>query len=108
MQETTSTAPAATETADPKRRYLCRHVFTECHRCGPPALRGQALCYSPHAPRREPRLAGVNGCFLMPRIDDRSAIQIALYDILGRISLGDLDLKRAGMILYGLDRKSTR
>ena len=110
MPETTSTTPAATATAtatDPKRRYLCRHVLTEGHRCGSPALRGHELCYYHHASRREPRLAGHNGCFLMPRIDDRSAIQIALYDILGRISLGDLDLKRAGMILYGLQIASS-
>jgi hypothetical protein len=104
----TSTTPAATATAtDPKRRYLCRHVFTEGHRCGSPALRGQDLCYYHHASRREPRLAGHNGCFLMPRIDDRPAIQIALYDVLGRLSLADIDLKRAGMLLYGLQIASS-
>ncbi len=38
----------------------------------------------------------------MPRIDDRPAIQIAIYDILARIALGELELKTAGMLLYGL------
>ena len=43
----------------------------------------------------------------MPRIDDRPAIQIALYDALGRLSLDDIDLKRAGMLLYGLQIASS-
>jgi hypothetical protein len=94
-------------TTDPKRRYLCRHIFTEGHCCGSPALRGQDLCYYHHASRREPRLAGHNGSFIMPPIDDRPAIQIALYDVLSRLAQFDLDLKRAGMFLYGLQIASS-
>src|SRR6266702_2988125 len=102
MQHPTSIPPATsdgTET-DPTRRYRCRHVFTDGHRCGSSSLRQQELCYYHHASRRGP--SGGRGHFLMPRIDDRPAIQIAIYDILARIALGELELKPAGMLLYGL------
>src|SRR6266581_3347926 len=102
MQLPTSIPPTTsdgTETA-PTRRYRCRHVFTDGHRCGSPSLRQQELCYYHHASRRGP--SGGRGPFLMPRIDDRPAIQIAIYDILARIALGELELKPAGMLLYGL------
>src|SRR6266704_2062077 len=102
MQHPTSIPPTTsdgTET-DPTRRYRCRHVFTDGHRCGSPSLRQQDLCYYHHASRRGP--SGGRCHFLTPRIDDRPAIQIAIYDILARIALGELELKTAGMLLYGL------
>lgn len=92
---------------DPTRRFRCRHVFTDGHRCGSPSLRGQELCYYHHASRREPSLAPGHGRFFMPRIDDRPAIQIAIYDILARITLGDIDLRMAGMLFYGLQIASS-
>src|SRR6266702_3902586 len=102
MQLPTSIPPATSDGTgtDPTRRYRCRHVFTDGHRCGSPSLRQQELCYYHHASRRGP--SGGRGHFLMPRIDDRPAIQIAIYDILARIALGELELKTAGMLLYGL------
>ena len=92
---------------DPTRRFRCRHVFTDGHRCGSPSLRTQDFCYYHHVSRREPSLAPGHGMFLMPRIDDRAAIQIALYDILARITLRDIELKTAGMLLYGLQIASS-
>ncbi|MGA1984532.1 MAG: hypothetical protein ABSG84_18955 [Acidobacteriaceae bacterium] len=92
---------------DPTRRYRCRHVFTDGHRCGSPSLRSHELCYYHHASRREPSLAPGHGRFFMPRIDDRPAIQIAIYDILARVTLGDIDLKTAGMLFYGLQIASS-
>jgi hypothetical protein len=88
---------------DPKRRYLCRHVHTTGHRCGSPALRAHNFCYY-HDRTRLPNapLAGRIGIFKMQPIDDRAAIQIALYDILTRITAGDIDNKRASILLYGL------
>ena len=94
-------------TTDPSRRYRCRHVFTDGHRCGSPSLRTQDFCYYHHVSRREPSLAPGHGLFLMPRIDDRAAIQIALYDILARVTLRDIELKTAGMLLYGLQIASS-
>ena len=103
MQETT---PAETAT-DPKRRYLCRHVFTEGHRCGSPALRGKDLCYNHSRSRREAPISGRSGTFPMPRIDDRAAIQLALFEVLSRLSGGDIDYKRGGILLYGLQIASS-
>jgi len=93
---------------DPKRRYLCRHVHTDGRRCGSPALRAQNFCYY-HDRTRLPRapLAGRLGMFRMQPIDDRAAIQIALYDILSRLTAGDLDTKRASILLYGLQIASS-
>src|ERR1035441_5385605 len=45
----TQAAPAPT---DPRRRYLCRHMFTDGHRCGSPALRQRDFCFYHHANRR--------------------------------------------------------
>jgi len=93
---------------DPHRRYLCRHVHTNGNRCGSPALRGHDFCYY-HDRTRLPNapLAGRMGMFKMQPIDDRHAIQIALYDILSRIAAGDVDNKRASILLYGLQIASS-
>jgi hypothetical protein len=96
------------QTLDPTRRYLCRHVHTDGRRCGSPALRAQNFCYY-HDRTRLPNapLAGRLGIFKMQPIDDRHAIQIALYDILCRIAAGDVDNKRASILLYGLQIASS-
>jgi hypothetical protein len=101
--ETASTPPAI----DPKRRYLCRHVFTDGHRCGSPSLRGQDLCYYHTRTRREGPCAGRTGTFVLARIDDRPAVQIALYDVLSRLAGGDIDYKRGSILLYGLQIASS-
>jgi hypothetical protein len=97
--------PSATETApvtDPTRRYRCRHVFTDGHRCGSPSLRGQDLCYYHTRSRRDAGISGRSGTFPMPRIDDRASLQLALYEVLSRMSGGDIDLKRGTALLNGL------
>ena len=101
MHATEFTEPTQPET-DPKRRYLCRHIFTEGHRCGSPALRGQSLCYYHGRTRREAGTSGNSHCFSMPRIDDRATIQLALYEVLSRVAGGDIEYKRGSVLLYGL------
>jgi len=98
---------AAVPAIDPKRRYLCRHVFTEGHRCGSPALRGQDLCYYHVRSRRETPCATRGGTFAMSRIDDRPSVQLALFDVLSRIAGGDIDFKRGSVLLYGLQIASS-
>jgi hypothetical protein len=107
MQETTPATPAETASTDPKRRYLCRHVFTEGHRCGSPALRGQSLCYNHGRSRCEAPISGRAGTFPMPRIDDRASIQLALFEVLSRLSGGDIEYKRGSILLYGLQIASS-
>ncbi len=91
---------------DPKRRFLCRHVFSEGRRCGSPALRGHHLCFYHHSSRQQPPIANgrtrESAVFQMPPIDDRAGVQLALYQVLARIAGAELDPKRAGLLLYGL------
>ncbi len=92
---------------DPTRRYRCRHVFTDGHRCGSPALRGQELCYYHGRTRTLGASAGRSHTFQMSRIDDRNDIQIALFDVLTRVAAGDIEYKRGSVLLYGLQIASS-
>ena len=94
----TDTQPATT---DPKRRYLCRHIFADGHRCGSPSLRKEPFCYYHHTSRRPAPAPGKfryidsHEPFILPLIEDRtSAMQVASI-ILGRIASNDLDAARA-------------
>ena len=40
------------DTQPEPKKYYCRHIFTDGHRCGSPALRNQHFCYYHHATRR--------------------------------------------------------
>jgi hypothetical protein len=89
--------------------YQCRHIHTDGRRCGSPCLRHEPFCYFHHtsrrpiedAPARKARL----GTFAFPgvaELSDRSGIQLALAQVLERIASNDLDPRRAGLLLYGL------
>ena len=88
------------------KRYLCRHVHTSGRRCGSPALRGEQFCYYHHTTQRPgPRFRGVHpSCydFDMPDLDDRHGVQFALAQVLSLIATNQIDPKRAGRLLYGL------
>ena len=92
--------------SDPKKRYQCRHIFTSGHRCGSPSLRGENFCYYHHATRRPaPRHMGTHPddtVFVLPPLEDRAAIQLALSEVLARIAYNQLDLKRGRTLLLGL------
>ncbi len=103
-----SSETAVTETKE--IRTLCRHIFTDGRRCASPALRGpegpEPFCYyhhthrkpvpARHADKQEP------GHFWLPEPEDRSAIQHSIGQVLQRIAAGQIDTKRAGQLLYGL------
>ena len=101
MSHILSSETAASPTLDSQRRYLCRHVHAKGHRCGSPALRGKHFCYYHDRTRQEVPSSRI-GTFAMPRVDDRAAIQIALFEVLARLASGDIDYKRGTSILYGL------
>src|SRR5258708_6926517 len=86
------------------KRYQCRHIFTDGHRCGSICLRGEPFCYYHHTTRKPaPRQSlGRKSSFDLPLPEDRSAIQASIGIILQRIASNDLDPKRAGLLLYGL------
>jgi len=96
-----------TETEAPKR-YQCRHIFTDGHRCGSPCLRGEDLCYYHHttrkpAPRPHTRRSRRSTFELpLPDPNDRSAIQHSIGQVLQRIAANEIDPRRAGLLLYGL------
>jgi hypothetical protein len=86
------------------KRYQCRHIFTDGHRCGSICLRGEPFCYYHHTTRKPaPRQTlGSRASFDLPLPEDRSAIQASIGIILQKIASNDLDPKRAGLLLYGL------
>src|ERR1700682_2113089 len=88
------------------KRYQCRHIFTDGRRCGSPCLRREEVCYYHHTTRRPIENPGARRtrpaqCDLaLP--EDRSAIQCSIGEVLRRIARNEIDSKRAGLLLYGL------
>ncbi len=109
-------------TSTESTRFQCRHLFTDGRRCGSPALRGpegaENFCYFHHSSRRPLQAAdradrlrratakaGSQTDFALPTpgdLSDRSGIQLAIGEILRRIASNELDPRRAGLLLYGL------
>jgi hypothetical protein len=101
-----------------EKRFQCRHIFTDGHRCGSPTLlletpdRSQPeqthedFCYYHHTTRRpRARTASENPAqtaFDLPLPEDRSSIQAAIGEVLRNIAANTLDPRRAGLLLYGL------
>jgi hypothetical protein len=86
------------------KRYQCRHIFNDGHRCGSICLRNEPFCYYHHTTRKPaPRQSfGRKASFDLPLPEDRSAIQASLGIILQKIASNDLDSRRAGLLLYAL------
>jgi hypothetical protein len=98
-----------TAQSDISQSFRCRHVFMDGHRCAAPCLRGQELCYQHHTTRRPIQDAAARkarlGTFEFPgpdQLGDRSGILHAIALVLERIASNDLDPRRAGLLLYGL------
>ncbi len=92
-------------------RLRCRHILTSGHRCQSPCLRGEEFCYFHHTTRRpiqNPRQRRARqAAFELPHPEDRTAIQTAIGHVLQRIAANDLDPRRAGLLLYGLQIASS-
>jgi hypothetical protein len=103
--QTDSTQPV---TIAPTRRYLCRHIFTDGHRCGSPALRQEQFCYYHHASRRpapdpgKHRYIDAAEPFTLPIVEDRASALLVISQILSRIASNDLDPTRAASLIAGL------
>jgi len=102
----TESIPAA-DIPRPKR-FLCRHIHTTGRRCRSVALRGESFCYYHHTTRHPPPPAGkyrfIDAAepFSLPIVEDRASAILVTSLILGRIASNDLDISRAGRLLYGL------
>ncbi len=84
----------------------CRHIGPEDRRCGSPAMRGERFCYHHHETRRPVahlrQRRARQASFSIPVPNSRAEIQHAIGDIMLRIANNDIDLRRAGLLLYAL------
>lgn len=99
--------PARQRTGD--IRTLCSHRFPAASACGSPALRGESFCYYHHptrSPVRNPnerrarRIARQS--FTIPPPTTRHQLQLSLAMIAQRIASNQIDLRRAGLLLFAL------
>jgi len=97
--------PSSISEVTPKR-FQCRHIHTEGRRCGSASLRGEEFCYFHHTSRQpvaNPRTrSSRQATFDLPLPEDRGAIQISIGEVLRRIASNQIDPRRAGLLLYGL------
>lgn len=88
------------------KRFQCRHIHTDGRRCGSASLRGEEFCYFHHTSRQpvaNPRTRrSRQATFDLPLPEDRGAIQISIGEVLRRIASNQIDPRRAGLLLYGL------
>jgi hypothetical protein len=98
--------------------YQCRHIFTDGRRCASPTLRSphghEPFCYYHHTTRGAASMAtrqpdnqpstrsNRRSTFTLPLPEDPSSIQHALGQVLQMIASNQLDSRRAGLLLYGL------
>ena len=82
-------------TIESKKRYQCRHIFTDGRRCGSACLRHEEFCYYHHTTRRpaeNPHQRRTRRTtFDLPLPEDRSAIQHSIGEVLRRIASNDID-----------------
>jgi hypothetical protein len=89
---------------------LCCHRFPDDHRCGSPALRGEAFCYFHHPDRKpvaNPYARRARRGFQITPPTDRRELQKALSDVIVRLASNKIDVHRASLILYSLQISST-
>jgi len=101
--------PPESKEIEPRKPFLCRHIFADGHQCGARALRSQNFCYY-HYAHRTPVLVGQRrrqprSGFDLTRLDgldNHTSIQLSLTEVLGRIANNTIDPRRAWLLLYGL------
>ena len=91
-----------------QKRFRCRHIHAAGHQCGSPALRHEQFCYYHHTTRRPApppdkcRHIDKHEPFLLQLIEDRASALVVASHLLSRIASNDLDIDRAGKMLYNL------
>ena len=80
---------------NPKIRQ-CNHIKFDDSRCGSPALTGQPRCYfHAHVLRKHKE-------FLLPALEDPTAIQVAIMEVMGAVLDDRIDRGKANTLLYAL------
>ncbi len=108
----------AKPTTNNPKRFTCRHIFHDGHRCGSPALRGdRTFCYyhrstprpNPPLPSTDPEVKFAGPSFaelLLPLPEDRAAIQTCIGMVMRAIGSARIDIRRANALLYSLQLAS--
>lgn len=101
--------------------FECQHVRPSGRKCSAIALRGHRFCYFHLQSRRgyaqiTSAEAVANGAtapapqfatITLPMLEDRSAVQLVLTDVLRALAANQIDTKRASLLLYGLQIASS-
>jgi hypothetical protein len=97
---------------------LCRHILTTGPRCCAPALTGQIYYYFHsrlHSSHSSFRHTENSRGYLAPgyhiqlsALEDREAVQVAISQVINALATGNLEIKRAMALLYGLQIASTK
>jgi hypothetical protein len=89
---------------EPSEPHQCIWLNSEGVRCRSYALHNQYTCF-------HHRIDGIkvfsNDAFPIERPVDRDSLQSAIAEVLIRIAANQMDLKRAGILLYGLQVASS-
>ena len=80
----------------------CRHIMPSGLRCHSPALRDESFCYYHSSLHRSTAPKGKfdDQSLQLPTLEDSSAVQIALTQVLSALGSSQLDSRRAGLLLY--------
>ena len=101
--------------------YECQHVRPSGKKCAAIAIRGHRFCYFHLQSRRNlfavtPAEAVANGAtapapaastLTLPMLEDRTAVQMVLTEVLRALAANQIDAKRASLLLYGLQIASS-
>ena len=90
----------------------CQHIKVNGLQCGSPALKRSRFCFF-HKRWHEQRIVinsararKARAALDLPVLEDANSIQVALMQVMRLMLGGHLDLKTAGMLLYGLQTAS--
>ncbi|MGA2559639.1 MAG: hypothetical protein ABSF17_08170 [Terracidiphilus sp.] len=84
--------------------YECRHIMPNGSKCRAPALTGKPYCYfhtHVHRLTSKPPIQPEEPLRL-PVLEDHTAIQFAITQVLDALSSARLDPRRAGLFLFGI------
>lgn len=102
---------ATTNNDNPNNHYQCHHIFPDDTRCGSPRMRDEQFCYYHHDSRRvvvhpHERIAR-RSTFSLFTPTSPNAILESLGEVMTRLAANDIDVRRAGLLLYALQLAST-
>jgi len=88
----------------------CQHVKVNGVQCGSPALRRKRRCYFHEGVRAERAKVKADHfaqrAFEMPVLEDANSVQVALMNVMQMLARGQMEVKIAGLLLYGLQTAS--